>query len=115
MLFLKRQFPLIIAFIVGVAFAVQYYIPHKASEDLFTLITDWMIVVSGFAYFLGFFSLARLHAARIRRKEAGWGFSAVMFLALIVTAVAGGWAEGETTHEGSVFGWIYNSMFYPLT
>lgn len=33
MIFLKRQLPLAITFVMGVAFALQYYIPHPASEE----------------------------------------------------------------------------------
>lgn len=115
MLFLKRQLPLIIAFVMGVVFAIQYYIPHRLSEALYTEISNWMIVIGGFASFLGLASLTQLHYTRIRRKEAGWGFSGVMFLALIVTFVVGLDARGETTQEGSVFGWMYTSMLVPLS
>ena len=119
MLFLKRQLPLIIAFIMGVAFAIQYYIPHQWSEEQFTRINDWMVVIAGFSFFLGLASLTQLHYTRIRRKEVGWGFSAVMFLALILTFLAGWISEGETAKEGGTvltsFGWIYDNMMVPLS
>lgn len=115
MLFVKRQLPLIIAFIMGVTFAVQYYVPHGLSEGLFTTVNDWMIVVAGFAYFLGLASLSHLHLTRIRRGGEGWGFSLVLLASIAATFVAGCYALGETTQPGSAFGWIYNNMQVSLS
>jgi len=39
MIFLRRQLPLLITMITGLLFAGQYYVPHPASEKLFTSVT----------------------------------------------------------------------------
>ena len=45
-MFLKRQFPLIICFVVGVAMALQYYVPSSLSQKLGSQTSDWYIIIS---------------------------------------------------------------------
>lgn len=71
MIFLRRQLPLLITMVTGLVFATQYYVPHPASEQLLTSVTKWLQIIGGFALVLGVTSLFHLHAAKIRRKEAG--------------------------------------------
>lgn len=80
--FLKRTIPLIIAFIMGVMMAFQYYVPHEASQSLLKVVTRWGITIAGFAVFIGAYSLFHLHWAKIKRKVPGWGYSMFVFLAL---------------------------------
>lgn len=112
MLFWKRQFPLVITFVLGTIMAAQYYVPHPASEQLLTELSVWMGIISGFAMILGVVSLSHLHYGRIRRQGAGWGYSLVVYVAMIVTVVAGLWAGGE--EEGTGLGWIYNHVLVSL-
>lgn len=112
MLFWKRQFPLVITFVLGVVMAAQYYVPHPASEQLLTELSVWMGIISGFAMILGVVSLSHLHYGRIRRQGAGWGYSLVVYVAMIVTVVAGLWAGGK--EEGTGLGWIYNHVLVAL-
>ena len=112
MLFFKRTFPVIIAFLMGVAFAAQYYIPHPLSEGMLTEVVVWDRIIAGLAFALGVASLCHLHYVRVRRKVPGWGYSLVLYLAMIATVIAGLWASGE--EKGTLFGWIYNNVFVPL-
>lgn len=112
MLFWKRQFPLVITFVLGIIMAAQYYVPHPASEQLLTELSVWMGIISGFAMILGVVSLSHLHYGRIRRQGAGWGYSLVVYVAMIVTVVAGLWAGGK--EEGTGLGWIYNHVLVAL-
>jgi hypothetical protein len=112
MLFWKRQFPLFIAFVMGVVFIFQYYIPHPYSEGMLTEISEWLRIITGFAIILGIASLSHLHYKKIQRKEPGWGYSFVVYLSMIITVVVGLWAGGK--EEGSGLGWIYNYTLVPL-
>lgn len=117
MLFLKRYLPLVICGFTGVVFGIQYYVPHKASEDLLTFINDWMIVIFGFSMILALTSLFHVHYRKIRNREAGWGFSLVVFIAIVVTVIIGIISQGETIDEKGLtsFGWIYTNMLVPLS
>jgi len=94
---LKRQLPLAITLIMGVAFALQYYIPHPVSEDAITHLSKWMQIISGFALILGIASLFHVHA-------------------MLVTIAIGVWSGGETKVNGAqtAFGWIYDYTMVPL-
>lgn len=116
MIFLKRQLPLAITFIMGVAFAFQYYIPHPVSEEAITSVSKWMQIISGFALLLGIASLFHVHAVKIKRQVPGWGYSFVLYLGIVVTILVGFWAKGEIKVDGAQtgFGWMYDYMMVPL-
>jgi hypothetical protein len=116
MIFLRRQLPLLITLITGLLLAGQYYVPHPASEQLLTSVTKWLQIIGGFALILGITSLFQLHAAKIRRQEAGWGYSLVLYAGIIVTVLIGLWNGGKETIDGGMtpFGWIYSYTLVPL-
>ena len=112
MIFWKRTFPLLLTFLLGVTFAAQYYVPHPASESLLTEVSVWGQIIGGFAILLGVGSLIHSHYVKIKRREAGWGYSGVMFLSMLIMLAAGLWSGGKT--EGTSFGWLYNYVFVAL-
>ena len=116
MIFLRRQLPLLITMVTGLLFAGQYYVPHPASEQLLTSVTKWLQIIGGFALVLGIISLFQLHAAKIRRQEAGWGYSLVLYAGIVVTVLVGLWNGGKETIDGAMtsFGWIYSYTLVPL-
>ncbi len=77
MTFLRRQFPLVITFITGVLFTLQYYVPHPASEKLLTEGSFWIQIIGLFALVLGVTSLFHIHAVKIKRQEPGWPLRSV--------------------------------------
>jgi len=80
MLFLRRTLPLIIAFVVGVLGIGIYYVPHGEVQALENELALWLRIIWAFAFFLGLFSLMNLHWGRIRQRQAGWGYSLVVYL-----------------------------------
>ena len=116
MIFLKRQLPLAITFVMGVVFALQYYIPHPVSEEAITKVSDWMKIISGFALVLGIASVFHVHAVKIRRQAPGWGYSGVLFAAIVTTMGVGFWSGGESKTDGAqtAFGWLYDYTMVPL-
>jgi len=61
---------------------------------------------------LGIASLCHIHYQKIKGLAAGWGYSAIVFVSMIVTILVGLWAGGG--EEGTGLGWIYNNMLVPL-
>jgi len=104
-IFWKRSLPVLITFVLGVTFALQYYVPHPASEALLSEISVWNQIIAGFAAILGVTSLLHVHYVKIRRREAGRGYSAVLYLSMVIILVAGFWSGGES--ERTAFGWLY--------
>jgi hypothetical protein len=116
MIFLRRQLPLLITFVTGVVFALQYYVPHPISEQVLTTVNKWLQIIGGFALVLGVTSLFQLHGSKIRRKEPGWGYSIVLYAGMLGTIAVGMAVNGKETVDGvmTAFGWIYTYTMVPL-
>jgi len=110
--FWKRSVPVLMTFILGVTFALQYYVPHPAAEALLSEVAVWNQIIAGFAIILGVGSLLHTHYVKIKRREAGWGYSAVMYLSMAIMLGAGLWSGGKG--QGSVFGWLYDYVLVAL-
>jgi hypothetical protein len=115
-IFLKRQLPLLITFIMGTGFALQYYVPHPASEEALSSVSQWMQIISGFALLLGLASLFHVHAVKIKRQVPGWGYSFVLYVAMLGTMAVGFLSKGEMKIDGAQtgFGWMYDYTMVPL-
>jgi hypothetical protein len=111
-IFWKRSLPVFLTFVLGVIFALQYYVPHPASEAVLQEVTVWNQIIAGFAIILGVASLLYLHYQKIMRKETGWGYSAVLYLSMLITLIIGLWVGGEG--EGTAFGWLYDYVLVAL-
>ncbi|MGE0822449.1 MAG: hypothetical protein AB7G75_11515 [Candidatus Binatia bacterium] len=112
MIFWKRTLPILLTFLLGLTFTLQYYVPHPTSEALLSEVSVWNQIIAGFAILLGVGSLLNTHYVKVKRKESGWGYSLVMFISLFVMLGAGIWSGGKT--EGTSFGWLYDYVFVAL-
>jgi len=117
-MFLRQYVPMAIAFVMGIIFALQYYVPHPASEKLLTTVNDWLIVVGGFSMVLGLASLMGSHWSKLRRGAPGWGYSLVVFVGIFGTLAVGIASRGKIfAGEGLVLtalGWVYENVLVSL-
>ncbi len=115
--FFKRTIPMIIAFVMGLLMAFQYYVPHESSQDLLKVVTRWGMIISGFAMFIGAYSLFHMHWNRIRQKVAGWSYSIFVFFGAGITIIFGLINGGEffwnDKQTGTMFDWIFNNVQVP--
>ena len=115
----KLTLPLVICFGVGVLAFVQEFVPHPWSAAFREEMTTWFRIMGGFGLFIGAYSLLHLHVTRIRRQQAGWGYSAFVFLGAALTIGAGVFEEVRAAvadvPEGafSLFDWLYNYVQVP--
>lgn len=112
MTFWKRTAPVALSFLLGLTFIVQYYIPHPTSEAVLSEASVWNQIIYGFAIILGVGSLVQVHYVKVKRREAGWGYSGVMFLSMLIMLGAGLLSGGKA--EGTPFGWLYTYVFVAL-
>ncbi len=123
MTFLKRTVPLAIAFILGIGFFLQFFIPHPWSGKALLWVGVWVNVIAGFSMVLGLGSLLAIHIGKMMKGAAGWGYSAVLLACLTWTVVAGFWpmhnpdANNALTVAANVTGshylWIYDNLYRP--
>jgi hypothetical protein len=115
---IKKSLPVIVAFITGVFFAIQYYIPHPFTDSLLSDVSSGLIIIGGFAMVLGLVSLFHLHINKIKRQAPAWGFSIILFVALFGMMIAGIYSANAEiiteTGKQTIYGWLYQSLVVPL-
>jgi hypothetical protein len=118
--FLKRQWPVIVAFGMGLAMWMRYYVPTEQSATLETEFARWARIIVGFAAIFGLVSVLRHHLGKIHSRKAGFGFSIVTLVSFGCMALAGflplafpGFAA-RNMEEGSLFKWMFDNMMVPM-
>lgn len=121
MSFLKRQLPVILAFIAGIVLWAQYYIPSKASQHMLEVFsTSWAIIMSGAALVLGILSAIHYHYSKVRLHKPGYGYSIVTIVTFLLVAFIGLFPitypgfSASTIQPNSLFDWIFNHVFVAL-
>jgi len=117
MIFLKRTLPLIIAFVIGIIAIAIYYIPHQTAQNLQETLARWNRIIASFAFLLGVYSLMHLHAQRIKRQQAGWGYSLFVYLGFAMMLIAAIYNRGNGPlagqADGGAYDWLYYNVFVP--
>jgi len=122
MQFMKRQLPVVIAFLAGLLLWAQFYIPSRLSQQaLETFTSSWAIILAGAALILGILSAIQHHWNKVRYKKPGHAYSAITLFCFAVVVIVGWlpWHYVGVTNmghikDGSVFDWIFQNMFIPL-
>jgi hypothetical protein len=109
---MKRQAPLIITFLAGLAMILGYFIPHEPFGSLQQILNTWYMVVAAFAMILGVGNLVRIHTAKIRKRSSGFGYSYVLLAGLAAMAVFG---ITRGIEPGTVFYWMWWNMHVPMS
>lgn len=121
MQFLKRQLPVILAFVAGSLLWAQFYVPSRMSQQALEVFTSsWLIIMAGAALILGILSALHYHWSKIKLKKPGFAYSIITLVAFTITAVSGwfpikvpGFA-GVAKADDSLHGWITNYILVPL-
>jgi hypothetical protein len=109
---MKRQAPLIITFVAGLAMILGYFIPHEPFGSLQQMLNTWYMVVAAFAMILGVGNLVKIHAAKIRKRASGFGYSYVLLAGLAAMAFFG---ITRGIEPGTVFYWMWWNMHVPMS
>ncbi|MBD3285591.1 hypothetical protein GF359_03995 [candidate division WOR-3 bacterium] len=86
---MKRRIPLTITLVLGIVMMVQFFIPHKASQDFFEFSRSWIQIMVPFALVLGVGSFISHHLRKIRHRKEGWFYSPIALTALFVMLACG--------------------------
>lgn len=82
-----RVFNAAIAIAAGLLILAGYFVPALA--DIHTLLLNWAIILAGAAMFVGVFNIISVHGEKVRRREKGSLYSALLIVGLAVTFVFG--------------------------
>ncbi len=107
---MKRWLPMTITLVTGVFLALQYFVPHEKSAQLYETLMDWLIIVGVFAILLGILGLGRMHVERVQKRESNWPYSIPLLVGLFGMIILGFWGQGL----GSPFVHAYFSVLNPI-
>jgi len=114
----KRTIPLLICFVVGTLAFVHEFVPHPLAGTFRQEMTTWFRIIGGFGLFIGAYSLLHMHVTRIRRRQAGWAYSAFVFLGAALMIAFGLYNGGAgplapPPGEDTMFQWLYMNVQVP--
>jgi hypothetical protein len=124
---MKRTVPLIITFLGGFVLIIAYFIP--ASQGWGETAAIWFDILAAIAFLLGGGNLLRIHLKKISDRKPGWAYSGITAGIFLLTLAAGlfkfgvhpnpafpdfAWSGGYRD-TGSMFWWLYEYAFKPLT
>lgn len=107
---MKRQVPLALCFLFGIAMILTQFIPHTYSQALYKEVIAWGLIISPFALVLAVVTLIQTHAARIKRSAEHWQYSYIVFLGMLTMVVVG----VPYGPQNSVFVWLYDNVQVPM-
>lgn len=84
---LMRIFTAVIAIAAGILVLGGYFFPALAGIQ--TLLLNWAIILAGMAALVGIFNLISVHTDKVRRREKGSTYSAILVIALVATFLFG--------------------------
>ena len=75
----------IVAISAGLIVLLGYFISIEPLPELRLLLTDWGIVIAGMAVLVGIFNLVAVQMEKIRTRQKGGAYGALLVLSLIIT------------------------------
>jgi hypothetical protein len=109
---MKKSIPILIVFITGIVMVMQYFIPHAASEFLFTYANDFVIVIGILALPLGIFSLMR-GTVKKAIKDPKERFYALATIIGFLVMVLSGLQRSQFTTPGTLLQNLFNYIMIP--
>ncbi len=125
---MKKNVPLILAFISGMLIIIAGFIPHYPFAILEETLTNWFMIISSFAILLGQSSLIQANVTRVARRSENWPYylAGLISFALMVTFgllwgmenTPGLLGQGEGVVAGlglKPFDYVFQHAYMPLS
>ena len=112
---MRREIPLLITGIVGVAFVIQYFVPHRPFGDLSNWFSDWFSIIQACAIVLGVLNLMKVSIQSAIAHKRDWFYSIVIIASFALMVIPGFAAGHGYAEAGTVFDWLYRNAFIPLS
>ena len=107
---MRRQVPLVLCFVFGIAMIFTRFSPHSVSQWIYEEVISWVLIIGPFALVLATVTLIQTHTARIRRRTEHWQYSLVVFAGLLIMVLIG----VPFGPQNSIFEWLYNNVQLPM-
>jgi hypothetical protein len=121
---MRREIPIAITFVVGILFAVSYFIPHDPFGKFENWNSDIFAIVAAFAIWLGALNLLKISTVKVARQKSDWPFALMIIVSFLIMAGIG-FYEGyrgmfadpafSFRDPGTAFDWLYVNVYTPLS
>jgi len=112
---MRREIPLIITAVVGIAYILQYFIPHTPFDKIEHLFSDWLSIIAACAIWLGALNLLKLSIFKVAKRKKDWFFALVIIISWLTMALIGIYEGPGFQEQGTKFDWLYNNIYTPLS
>ena len=75
----------ILAISAGTIVLLGYFVPVEPLPQLRNLLIDWAVIIAGMAVLVGIFNLVAVQMEKIRTRQKGSSYGALLVLSLLVT------------------------------
>lgn len=82
-------FSAIFAISAGILVLLGYFVRIDPLPQVRDLLIDWAVIIAGAAVFVGILNLIMVHMEKIRTRQKGAGYGALLVISLFFTAVYG--------------------------
>ena len=112
-MFLKRQVPVLLAFLGGFIMLLDYFIAHPVllKLNLTTNLSNWARIGFTFAIFIGIINLIYVNLKKITRLAPGWGYNFVLLICVFIM-IGFGFGQGYVDDD-TVYIWMYKNVLTP--
>ncbi|MBN1423736.1 hypothetical protein JXA88_04185 [Candidatus Fermentibacteria bacterium] len=112
---MKRQIPVLLAFLTGTFVVVAFFVSAPVVVGLNEKLDELLMIVTAFALPLGVVSFLQHHSKKIGRRSIGWRNSIVSVASFAVMASLG-IVEPFVSAQGRAvgFNWLFDTVFTPL-
>ncbi len=106
---MKRILLSVIALATAIIVLIDFFVDSPIVNQAGALLTEGAVVLAAFAMILGLLNLLFVHMARMRTKEPGWPYSAVLIVAVVVMLALGLGGPGSAPVT-----WVFRYVYSPL-
>jgi len=121
---MKREIPIAITFIVGIVFALAYFIPRWPFNQFEGQFGDWFGIIAAFAIWLGALNLMKISAIKAFRKKSDYQYAIIIIISFLVMVFFGFYegykglyADPQFSYRdaGTGFDWLYQWVYSALS
>jgi len=108
---LKRTIPLIITFVMGMFFIIQFYVPYL--DTTADGAQNWAVIISSFAMLIAIGNVLKVHSWKVMKQREGWIYSIALILSFFIMAIIG-FVDGGEMEKPTNFSFLYKFVYNPL-
>ena len=121
---MRREIPIAITFVVGIVFALAYFIPRWPFNQFEVQFGDWFGIIAAFAIWLGALNLMEISAIKVMRKKPDYGYAIIIIISFLIMVFFGFYegfkglfAEVQYSYRdaGTGFNWMYLYVYSALS